>query len=72
MNTVQTAQQGSIARIAPSNVTFDAAMLLMIATSDTLTVQPLQYVLSDFANVNTPSLELEYEYEPIMTLIVPP
>ncbi len=51
---------------------FDAAMLLMIATSDTLTVQPLQYVLSDFANINTSGPELEYEYEPIMTLMVPP
>jgi hypothetical protein len=28
---------------------FDAAMLLMIATSDTLTAQPLQYVSPDRA-----------------------
>ena len=52
-------------------VVFDAATLLAIATSDTLTAQPLQYVSPDVA-VDIPDSPEDHEYEPIMMLVAPP
>ena len=48
---------------------FDTAVLLVIATSDTFTVQPLQYVSPDWA-VDCPADDCEKE--PIIMLMAPP
>jgi hypothetical protein len=57
-------------------VVFDAAVLLMMATSDTEKAQPMQDVWPDCAMevcVYVMALiNLDHEYEPIKTLAVPP
>ena len=57
-------------------VVFDAAMLLMMATSDTEIAQPMQDVWPDCAVELCPYhvalIILDHAYEPIKTLAVPP
>ena len=52
------------------------AMLLMIATSDTETAQPLKCVSPDCALDNGPKVPPisaeDFEYEPMKMLVVPP